>query len=153
MSAATGRIRHGVSATWLVAVALFAIVAGAASESASAGQETAASKHEFEVVDSSQLYYGRKKHPKSPAHCDADSIWAEIPEYKTIIEEELGPEDPRYHLLLKRATKRFQGALKKLAKREGHDVIGETGSIKAIGKKKKTISVVTKDLIDLVTRD
>jgi hypothetical protein len=110
-------------------------------------------KHDFEVVDSSAVYYGSARHPKTPAQCSADDVWAEIPEYKTIIKEELTEKDPRYHLLLKRATKRFQSALKKLANRDGHDVIGEIGSIKALGKKKKKIPTVTKHLIDLVSRD
>jgi len=128
----------------LVLMGLFALVSGAIA---------AGPKYDFEVVDSSQIYYGKKKHPKTPAVCDADSVWSEIPEYKTIIDDELGPDDPRYHLLLKRATKRFQRALKKLAKRDGYDVIGERGSIKAMGKKKKSIPTATKDLIDYVTRD
>lgn len=117
------------------------------------GQAVAAEpKHDFEVVNSAQVYFGKKKNPKTPAVCMADSVWAEIPEYKKILEEELDEDDPRYHLLLKRATKRFQRALKKLAGRDGYDVIGEVGSIKAIGKKKKTIPTVTNDLIELVTR-
>ena len=110
-------------------------------------------KHDFEVVNASAIYYGRAKHPKTPAQCRADDVWAQIPEYKKILDEELTDNDPRYHLLLKRATKRFQSALKKLAKRDSYDVIGEIGSIKAVGKKKKAIPSVTKALIDLVTRD
>jgi len=112
----------------------------------------AASKHDFEVVNSDSIYYGSGKHPKTPAVCDADEVWAEIPEYQTIVEEELTASDARYHLLLKRATKRFQRALKKLAEREGYDMIGETGSIKAVGDEKKEIPTATKDLIDLVSR-
>ena len=112
----------------------------------------AAAKHDFEVVDRTAIYYGRTKHPKTPAVCAADDVWAEIPEYKKIIDEELTDSDPRYHLLLKRATKRFQRALKKLARRDSYDMIGEVGSIKALGKKKKSIPTATKDLIDLVTR-
>lgn len=112
----------------------------------------AASKHDFEVVNNGSIYYGSGKHPKSPAVCCADDVWAEIPEYQTIVEEELTASDPRYHLLMKRATKRFQRALKALASREGYDMIGEVGSIKAVGDEKKEIPNATKDLIDLVTR-
>jgi len=113
----------------------------------------AESKHDFKITNSAAIYFGRAKHPKTPGVCRADDVWAAIPEYKKILEEELTDSDPRYHLLLKRATKRFQSALKKLAKRDGHDVIGEVGSIKAVGKKKKALPIVTKSLIDLVTRD
>lgn len=130
-------------AAW--AIGLFVLCAASAS--------VAASKHDFDVVDSSAVYYGSGKHPKTPAVCAADDVWAKIPEYQTIVDDELTASDPRYHLLLKRATKRFQRALKKLARRDSYDMIGETGSIKAVGKKKKAIPSVTKDLIDLVTRD
>ena len=110
------------------------------------------SKHDFEVVSFSDVYYGSARHPKKPAVCAVDDVWAEIPEYKKIIDEELDESDPRYHLLLKRATKRFHAALKKLAKRDGYDLIGNVGSVKALGKKKK-IATVTQDLVDLVSRD
>jgi len=113
----------------------------------------ASSKHDFEVVDSSLVYYGSGKHPKTPAACRADDVWAEIPEYKKIVEEELTDSDPRYHLLLKRATKRFQSALKKLAHREGYDMIAEDGAVKAVGEDKKDIASATNDLIELVSRD
>ena len=132
---------------WKIAWLVGAFVLCAASAS------HAASKHDFEVVDSSAIYYGSGKHPKTPAVCAADDVWAEIPEYKTIVEDELTASDPRYHLLLKRATKRFQRALKKLARRDSYDMIGESGSIKAVGKNKKSIPTVTRDLIDLVTRE
>lgn len=119
----------------------------------SASASVAASKHDFDVVDRAAVYFGSGKHPKTPAVCNADDVWAKIPEYQTIVDDELTASDPRYHLLLKKATKRFQRALKKLARRDSYDMIGEIGSIKAVGKKKKTIPTVTKDLIDLVARD
>jgi len=134
---------------------LFAIAGLVAATTIALASETHAADpaHDFTVTDSSRVYYGKKKHPKTPAHCDADSVWSQIPEYKTIIEDELGPDDARYHLLLKRATKRFQRALKKLSKRDGYDLIAEVGAVKAVGKKKKKIPTVTSDLIDFVTRD
>jgi hypothetical protein len=105
----------------------------------------------FEVVDAEGVYFGTGKHPKSPGEMLADDVWAEIPEYRRIIDEELTEDDPEYHLLLKRATERFQGALKKLAKRESYDMLAEAGAIRANGDKE--IPDVTEDMIDLVTRD
>ena len=142
MSSRNGRIARSSGARWVALVAVLALVTGSIADEP---------KHDFTVVDSASIYYGTKKHPKTPAQCDADSVWSEIPEYKTIIDDELGPDDPKYHLLLKRATKRFQRALKKLAKRDDYDVIGEVGAIKANGK--KSVPTVTSDLIDYVTRD
>jgi hypothetical protein len=111
----------------------------------------AETKHDFEVVKADEIYYGSGKHPKAPGVMEADTVWAEIPEYKQILEDELTDEDAQYHLLMKKAAERFSKCLKKLAKRDSYDMLGETGSIKALGKKK--IPVVTKEMIKLVTRD
>lgn len=111
-----------------------------------------AEEYDFTVVDKDEIYYGKGKHPKEPAVTKADDVWDEIPEYKQIVDEELTEDDPRYLMLMRKATERFNKALKKLAERDDHDMIGETGSIKA-NDKKKTIPDVTKELIKLVERD
>ena len=108
--------------------------------------------HDYEVTDPSAVYLGSGKHPKSPAVILADKVWAEIPEYKTILEEGLTDEDPRYHLLMRKATKRFEDALVKEAKRESYDLIAEVGAVKAL-KKGKKIPSGTAGLIELVSRD
>ena len=111
----------------------------------------AASTHEFEVTSADDIYYGTGRHPKTPAVMKAADVWAKIPEYKQILKEELTDDDPKYHLLMKKATERFNKALKKLARRDGYDTLGEVGSIKAL--KKKKIPDVTKDMVKLVSRD
>jgi len=110
-------------------------------------------KPKFEVVDPDGLYFGDKTYPKTPAVIAAASVWAEIPEYKKIVEEELGEDDPKYHLLMKKATERFSKALRKAAKRGSHDVIGETGSIEAKDAEQDKIPDITDDLIELVGRN
>jgi hypothetical protein len=111
----------------------------------------AGTKYDFEVVKADEIYFGSGKHPKAPGVMTADDVWAAIPEYKQILEDELTDEDAQYHLLLRKAAERFSKALKKLAKRDSYDMLGETGSIKALGKKK--IPDVTKEMVKLVTRD
>ncbi len=108
--------------------------------------------HAFEVVDEDAIYYGEGKHPKTPAITEADDVWAEIPEYKQIVAEELEEDDPNYHILMRKATERFSKALKKIAERDGYDMIGEKGSIESKGDKKKKIPNITKELIKLVKR-
>jgi hypothetical protein len=81
----------------------------------------------------------------------ADDVWKEIPEYKKILEDELDEDDPEYHLLMLKATERFNQALKALAKRDSYDMLGETGSIVAKGTAK--LPDVTSDMIKLVTRN
>ena len=112
----------------------------------------AADDHDYEVTDSSAVYLGSGKHPKTPAVISVDRVWAEIPEYKTIIEEGLTDEDPRYHLLMKKASRRFEGALAKEAKRESYDLIAEVGAVKVL-KKGKKIPNTTAGMIELVSRD
>lgn len=111
----------------------------------------AGTKYDFEVVKADEIYYGTGKHPKAPGVMTADDVWAAIPEYKQILEDELTDEDAQYHLLMRKAAERFSKALKKLAKRDSLDMLGEKGSIKALGKKK--IPDVTNEMVKLVTRD
>ena len=112
----------------------------------------AAQGSDYEVVDSSGIYFGRGSHPRSPAEAIADSVWAEIPEYKQIVEEELTDDDPKYHILLRKATARFDRALSKAAERDGYDMIGEAGSIARLDDDASAIPDITDDLIDLVSR-
>ncbi|MCK6461605.1 MAG: hypothetical protein L6Q95_17120 [Planctomycetes bacterium] len=104
----------------------------------------------FEVVDSDGIYFGTGKNPKTPGVLVADDVWKEIPEYKKILDDELTEDDPEYHLLMLKATERFNKALKALAKRDSHDMLGEVGSIKANSGAK--IPDVTAEMIKLVTR-
>lgn len=106
----------------------------------------------FEVVDEDGIYYGEGKNPVSPAVMVADDVWAEIPEYKRIVDEDLDEEDAEYHLLLKKASERFQQALEKVAKRDGYDMVGESGSIEVRGDKEVEIPDITEDLIEIVSR-
>ena len=149
MKLSWSRISRTFAMTFVAAWALTEAAAAAEVAGVLAGEV----KHDFEVVDFTAVYYGSSRYPKAPAVCAVDDVWAEIPEYKKILADELDESDPRYHLLLKRATKRFHAALKKLAKRDGYDLIGNIGSVKALGKKKKKIATVTRGLIDLVSRD
>jgi len=117
------------------------------------GSGYAAEEASYDVVDSAGIYYGDGNHPTTPAVIVADDVWAKIPEYRRIIDEELTDDDAAYHLLLKKATRRFKKALRKAANRDGYDMIGEVGSIEASSSTKKAIPDITSDLIDLVTRD
>lgn len=104
----------------------------------------------FEVVDPEGIYFGRGSHPSAPGALVADDVWKEIPEYKKILADELTEDDAEYHLLMLKATERFNQALKALAKRDSHDMLGEKGAIVAKGGGK--VPDVTSELIKLVTR-
>jgi len=104
----------------------------------------------YQVVDPDGVYLGVGDHPRSPGVMRADDVWRAIPEYKQIIADELTEEDPKYHLLMLKATERFNRALKTLAKRDAHDMLGEVGAIVATGG--GPIPDVTAEMIRLVTR-
>jgi hypothetical protein len=104
----------------------------------------------FDVVDTDGIYFGKGMHPKAPAVLVADDVWKEIPEYKKILADDLTEDDPEYHLLMLKATERFNQALKALAKRESYDMLGETGSI--VAKNGGKIPDVTSEMVKLVTR-
>jgi len=106
----------------------------------------------YEVVDADQIYYGDGTAPAAPAVTVADDVWAQIPEYKKIVDEDLGEDDAAYHLLLAKATERFEKALAKVAKRDGYDMIGEVGAIAVKDKDAAKIPDITKDLIEIVSR-
>lgn len=135
---------HGKLATKLFLAALVLGVTG--------GSLEAEEEHDFDVVDPEGVYYGNGTHPKKPATIRADDVWAEIPEYKKILEDDLDEDDPEYHLLMKKASERFGRALEKEAKRESFDMIAEQGAIRA-NTPGKEIPDATADMIDLVTRD
>ncbi|MGQ0612163.1 MAG: hypothetical protein ACT4PV_00215 [Planctomycetaceae bacterium] len=131
------------SLSWIVA-ALAALGAGGWVGAAESG-------HDFEVVDSDLVYLGKATHPKAPSTIRADDVWAAIPEYRKILDNDLGEDDPEYHLLMKKASERFAKALEREAKREGFDLIAEVGAV--ISGTGLTIPDATQDMIDLVTRN
>ena len=134
------------------AVRVLVLVAGIGCLLATApGSARAEEDAAFEVVDPDGIYLGKGTHPKTPAVLVADDVWKEIPEYKKILEDELDEDDPEYHLLMLKATERFNQALKSLAKRDSYDMLGESGSIVAKGTAK--LPDVTADMIKLVTRN
>ena len=132
--------------TWQV-VFLFAGVCLLSGPNLALGEDEDAA---FEVVDPDGVYFGKGTHPSDPGVLVADDVWKEIPEYKKILADELTEDDAEYHLLMLKATERFNQALKSLAKRDSHDMLGETGAIVAKGGGK--IPDVTSEMIKLVTR-
>jgi len=140
-------LRKGVALRLLIISVSFGcwLVPGVA-QADSSGDEDA-----YEVVDPDGIYLGTGMHPRSPGVMRADDVWREIPEYRQIIADELTGEDPKYHLLMLKATERFNRALKNLAKRDDHDMLGEVGSI--VGKGGSPVPDVTAEMIGLVTRN
>jgi hypothetical protein len=84
------------------------------------------------VLDASKVYLGnpkKAKNVKKPAVLKIRKVYAVIPAYQRIIDEDLTKSDARYHLLMAEATRTFRKALKKVAVERGHDFVAESGAI------------------------
>lgn len=81
-------------------------------------------------VDPTLVYHGNATAFESPAEVSSDEVYAEIDEYRQVVDERLKERDPRYWFLLRRASERFRGALQREAKDLGHDLVAERGSVR-----------------------
>lgn len=113
------------------AVALLAFVLAAPVAMAGVGDYT--------CTDPSRVYYGNQRLFQRPAHVDCDRIYARIDEYQEILRRRLTDKDPAYHILMKKASKRFAAAVKKMARDKRHDLVAQQGSVTKSDKKAKDI--------------
>jgi hypothetical protein len=102
-----------------------------ASGVAFAGDDAAAEKPK-KSVDAASVYVGDAAKWEKPAEVDADKIYAKIDEYKEIVDKGLKPDDPKYELLMCKASKRFRCALKKAAKDGSYDLVAKIGAVKGV---------------------
>lgn len=133
-------------AVWFIFAALVIVPRGILVAAAAASDE-----HDYTVTDKDGVYFGSGEHPSAPSSVRAEEVWAAIPEYKRIVEENLTDDNAEYHLLMKKASERFERALRTEARRESFDMVAEEGAVAS--NKGKEIPDATQDLIDLVSRD
>lgn len=94
-----------------------------------AGEEAEKPKKTVEAAD---VYVGDARKWDKPAEVDADKVYAKIDEYKEIVEKGLKPDDPKYEILMSKASKRFTCAVKKAAKDGGYDLVARIGAVKGV---------------------
>ncbi len=95
----------------------------------------------------SKVYYGNQRLFQRPATVDCDRVYAKIPEYKEILSRRLTDKDPQYHLLMKKASKRFSAAVKKMARAKKHDLVAQAGAVRKAKDKAKDIPNRTDEVI------
>jgi hypothetical protein len=95
----------------------------------------------------SKVYYGNQRLFQRPASVDCDRVYARIPEYKQILSRRLTDKDPQYHLLMKKATKRFSAAVQKMARAKNHDLVAQMGAVRKAKDKAKDIPNRTDEVI------
>lgn len=105
-----------------------------------AGDEPEKPKKSVEAAD---VYLGDARKWDKPAEVDADKVYAKIDEYKEIVEKGLKADDPKYEILMSKASKRFTCAVKKAAKDGGYDLVARIGSVKGVD----AVPDITSDVI------
>jgi hypothetical protein len=79
--------------------------------------------------DEARIYHGDPSYCEKAAVVDVNAVYRKIPEYREIKEKSIEKDGPRYYFLLLEAGKKFRHALRRVASREGYDVIGGLGAI------------------------
>ena len=103
---------------------------------------------DYTCDDPSKVYYGNQRLFQRPACVDCDRVYAKIPEYQEVLRRGLTDKDPQYHILMKKASKRFAAAVKKMARGKNHDLVAQTGAVRKAKEKAKDIPDRTQDVID-----
>lgn len=96
------------------------------------------------TVATDDVYFGDAKTFSKPAEVDADIVYAEIPAYKEVVKLKLKASQPRYQLLMSKASRAFSRAVRKAAKKHGYDLVAKPGSVKGA----KEIADITQHVID-----
>ena len=102
---------------------------------------------DYRCSDPGRAYHGNPRLIRKPAVISADRVYQRIPEYKKILDEKLSDSSVRYHFLMKKASERFAKAVKKMARKEGHDFVAEVGAIEVVKKGAKTPPDKTREVI------
>jgi hypothetical protein len=86
----------------------------------------------YTFSDTERVYLGNHRLARKPAVVDSSRVYAAIDEYRQIQSEGLTPDGPKYHLLLAKASEKFNKALKAAASAGGHDVVAEAGTVRPV---------------------
>jgi hypothetical protein len=104
---------------------------------------------DYDCPNPSKVYLGNPNLFQRPCTVDCDRIYSHIPEYQEILRRNLTDRNPEYHILMKKATKRFTAAVKKMAAARKHDLVAQKGAVTKAKKDAKDVP----DRTDEVIRD
>jgi len=102
---------------------------------------------DYSCSDPSKVYYGNHRLFQRPATVSCDRVYDRIPEYQEIVRKGLTEKDTRYHILMKKASKRFSEAVKKMARARNHDLVACVGAVKKDREKAPDIPDRTAEVI------
>ena len=102
---------------------------------------------DYSCSDPSKVYYGNHRLFQRPATVSCDRVYDRIPEYQEIVRKGYTDKNPQYHILMKKASKRFSEAVKKMAQKHRHDLVACAGALTKARDSAKDIPDRTEDCI------
>jgi len=146
---AAGPVTKTITGTALMGLLLVCLVglALAAAPVAWAGAGSELRVGDYSISDPSKVYVGNHRLFQRPATVSCDRVYDRIPEYQEIVRKGLTEKDPNYHILMKKASKRFSDAVKKMARAKRHDLVACAGAIKKDRKEAPDIPDRTSEVI------
>lgn len=81
----------------------------------------------YDCAGPERIYHGRAGFVRRPCAVSADRIYEAIPEYRALRAKGIARDNPRWHLEMQKASKRFNEAVKAMARKYGHDLVAEIG--------------------------
>ena len=102
---------------------------------------------DYSCSDPSKVYYGNHRLFQRPCTVNCNDVYDRIPEYQEIVRKGYTDKNPQYHILMKKASKRFSDAVKKMAKKHRHDLVACAGAIRKERDKAKDIPDRTQECI------
>jgi len=85
------------------------------------------------VVISGSVLLGSSERFSKVAEVDRSAVFAQIPAFQELREEELSRSNPRYHFLIVKANRVFRSVLTRVAKENGVDLVVTKGGVRASG--------------------
>lgn len=101
----------------------------------------------YRCADPNKVYFGNARLFQKPCHVDSDKVYKHIKEYREILDKGLTDKSPRYHFLMKKASARFNDAVKQTARDLDHDLVAESGTVKKAKKGAKAVPDRTDDVV------
>ncbi|MCE9635126.1 MAG: hypothetical protein K8T90_05405 [Planctomycetes bacterium] len=131
-------LRSGAVLLALAVGAVCGVAPGRVPSSAFAGEA-----EQKKSVESEAVFFGDARNWSKPAEVDQDAVFAEISEYKEILDGKIEPSDPKYGVLMTKARKRFMHAVRAVAKDASYDLVAKVGSVKGV----ESVPVITQDVV------
>jgi hypothetical protein len=101
----------------------------------------------YEYRGDQDPYYGNRTLFNDAAVIRADDVYARIPEYQKIRQQNLKESSSAYHLLMTEASKKFTTAVRRAALNAGVDLVGEIGTVRAAEEGVEPAPDLTREVI------